>query len=94
MHGKRGDMIKAKYSEIDDENPEWTKDDFASAERFADLPSSLQGKLRGRPPAAVTKERITIRLSADVLAHFKATGPGWQTRINATLRKAMGSKPT
>jgi uncharacterized protein (DUF4415 family) len=40
----------------------------------------------GRPRAAVTKERITIRLSPDVLAQFRATGSGWQTRIDAALR--------
>ena len=40
----------------------------------------------GRPRAAVTKERITIRLSPDVVAQFRATGSGWQTRIDAALR--------
>jgi uncharacterized protein (DUF4415 family) len=41
---------------------------------------------RGRPPAVVTKERITIRLSHDVVEQFRATGDGWQTRIDAALR--------
>ncbi|MGQ9365555.1 BrnA antitoxin family protein [Azospirillum sp. ST 5-10] len=45
---------------------------------------------RGRPPADATKTPTTIRLDADVLAHFKATGPGWQTRINEALRPAAG----
>ncbi len=46
------------------------------------------GKLvrRGRPKAAITKIHTGIRLDADVLAAFKAQGPGWQTRINAALR--------
>ncbi|MDK9720009.1 MAG: BrnA antitoxin family protein [Rhodospirillales bacterium] len=44
----------------------------------------------GRPPAAVTKERITIRLSREVVNHFRATGPGWQTRIDDVLKKAAG----
>ncbi|MBF0167129.1 MAG: BrnA antitoxin family protein [Alphaproteobacteria bacterium] len=44
----------------------------------------------GRPPAAVTKERITIRLSREVLNHFRAGGPGWQTRIDELLKKAAG----
>ena len=51
------------------------------------LPASLQGKLRGRPKAAVTKERITIRLSPDVVGAFRATGDGWQTRVDAALRE-------
>ena len=53
---------------------------------ISSLPLSLQAKLRGRPKAAVTKERTTIRLSADVMQAFRATGPGWQTRIDAALR--------
>lgn len=45
---------------------------------------------RGRPRSAAPKEAVNIRLSADVLSHFRATGPGWQTRIDAALRAAMG----
>lgn len=41
---------------------------------------------RGRPPAAITKEHITIRLSPDVLQAFRASGEGWQTRIDSALR--------
>ena len=44
-------------------------------------------KRMGRPPAALTKEAVTIRLDRDVIAHFKASGDGWQTRINEALRK-------
>ncbi len=40
----------------------------------------------GRPPAAVTKERITIRLSRDVVESFRASGNGWQTRVDAALK--------
>jgi uncharacterized protein (DUF4415 family) len=43
----------------------------------------------GRPRAVSPKVHTGLRLDADVLAHFKAAGPGWQTRINATLRIAM-----
>ena len=44
---------------------------------------------RGRPRAQRAKKSTTIRLDADVLDHFKTGGRGWQTRINAALRKAM-----
>ena len=47
---------------------------------------AAHAKARGRPKAAVTKERITIRLSPDVLNSFRATGSGWQTRVDAALR--------
>ncbi|KPQ12653.1 MAG: protein of unknown function containing DUF4415 domain [Saliniramus fredricksonii] len=44
---------------------------------------------RGRPKAARTKVSTTIRLSPEVLEHFRAGGPGWQSRIDETLRKAV-----
>ena len=44
----------------------------------------------GRPKKAARKEAVNIRLDPDVLAHFRATGPGWQLRINEALRKAAG----
>lgn len=40
----------------------------------------------GRPLALVTKERITIRLSRDVIEQFRASGNGWQTRVDAALK--------
>lgn len=43
---------------------------------------------RGRPPLAQPKVSTTIRLDADVLEKFRATGPGWQTRINEILKAA------
>ncbi|MEY4506341.1 MAG: hypothetical protein RL297_919 [Pseudomonadota bacterium] len=44
---------------------------------------------RGRPPAAVKRPSLNMRVDADVLEAFKATGQGWQTRINAALREAV-----
>ena len=45
----------------------------------------------GRPPErGEAKKQVTLRLDADLLERFRATGTGWQSRINATLRKAMG----
>jgi uncharacterized protein (DUF4415 family) len=40
--------------------------------------------------SASSKEAVSIRLDAEVLAYFRATGPGWQSRINAALRRAAG----
>ena len=45
----------------------------------------------GRPPAAVTKKSVTIRLSRDVLEQFQAGGHGWQTRIDAALKDWLKS---
>ena len=71
---------------IDEENPEWTDEMVKQSVRFSALPDSLQAKLRGRPKAAVTKERITIRLSQEVVEQFRASGDGWQTRMDAALK--------
>ena len=59
------------------------------------LPAALLAKLRfpGRPRAEVTKERITIRLSPDVLSAFRASGSGWQTRMDAALRDWLRDHP-
>ena len=38
---------------------------------------------------APTKEKVTVRLDADILAHFRSTGRGWQTRLNEALRKSV-----
>ena len=46
-------------------------------------------KPRGRPRAATTKEAVKLRLDADVLAALRASGEGWQTRINDALRASL-----
>src|SRR2546430_3256588 len=43
---------------------------------------------RGRPKAAKRKTLLSVRLDNDIIDHFRATGPGWQRRINDALRKA------
>jgi uncharacterized protein (DUF4415 family) len=46
----------------------------------------------GRPKSPRLKVHTGLRLDADVLEHFKASGSGWQTRINMALRDAMKRK--
>lgn len=58
-------------------------------EVFPDLYASIQRTKAGRPPLGdKTKQQISLRLDPDVIAKFRATGKGWQSRINAVLRKA------
>lgn len=45
---------------------------------------------RGRPPVETPKRQVTLRLDSDLVEHFKASGKGWQSRMNAALRKASG----
>jgi len=75
----------------DPENPEWTAEMVARARRgIAHLPASVREAIentrRGRgPQKEPTKVQVTLRLSRPVLAAYKRTGPGWQSRINADL---------
>jgi len=46
-------------------------------------------KARGRRQGSGKKEQVTLRLDTDILEQFKATGNGWQTRINDALRDWM-----
>lgn len=56
------------------------------------LPASLRVKLGVRgPQRAPTKQRITIRLSSEVVERFRATGDGWQTRVDAALQDWLTS---
>ncbi len=78
---------------IDEENPEWTAADFAAAKGPESLPPELlaafpNSRARGGRPAGSDKQMVSIRLDKDVVERFKAGGPGWQTRINAALRRA------
>ena len=52
--------------------------------------SSGRSRAVGRPKMEVTKEAVNLRLDADVVAYFRATGRGWQSRINDALRKLAG----
>ncbi|KJV08234.1 hypothetical protein VZ95_19100 [Elstera litoralis] len=55
-------------------------------------PEEIVSRGRGRPAGskqATTKEAVKIRLDADVLAALRASGDGWQTRINDTLRASL-----
>ena len=57
------------------------------------LPTALQRKLGVRGPQRTpTKERITIRLSREVVEQFRATGDGWQTRIDTALQEWLSAR--
>lgn len=56
------------------------------------LPNSLRAKLKVRgPQISPTKERITIRLSPEVVQRFRDTGDGWQTRLDTALKDWLKS---
>lgn len=47
-------------------------------------------RARGRPPVEHPRKLVSIRLDQDVIDKLKSGGKGWQTRLNETLRKAVG----
>ncbi|MHB8950766.1 MAG: BrnA antitoxin family protein [Rhodoferax sp.] len=76
----------------DPDSPEWTQEDFAralpareffSAEVYAQLCAMRQRGPKDKP----LKVPTTIRFDADVLAALKASGKGWQTRVNEAMRE-------
>lgn len=68
------------YAEIPELTDEWF--------RSADLYEGDKLVRRGRPPSSNRKRAVSLRLDPDVVAHFRQSGRGWQSRINALLRKA------
>jgi len=84
MRRNRGSGRK-KWTDSDDA-PELTREFF----RSADVYKGDKLLRRGRPPMGERpKQAVKLRLSADVLDYFRADGPGWQTRINTTLERAV-----
>jgi uncharacterized protein (DUF4415 family) len=67
-----------------DEIPELTEEWFEGAELHV---GGVKAP-RGRPRSASRKLALKLRLDPDVVAAFRATGPGWQSRMNAALRRA------
>jgi uncharacterized protein (DUF4415 family) len=80
----------------------WTAEDFKQARAAHEVLPEIFSKARaealltprGRPKAEVTKVRVGIRLSSEVIDHFKASGDGWQTRIDAALRQYIAEHPS
>ena len=77
-----------------DDAPVWTEDQFHRAglhvgDKELRRANGTWSK-SGRPPSANPKQQVTLRLDPDVITAFRATGRGWQSRINAELRKALG----
>jgi len=92
---KKPDHISQKDWD-DADIPELTAEDFRRMrparevlrEQFGERIAARLLRPRGRPPKENPKAQVTLRLDTEVLEHFKASGPGWQTRINAALRRA------
>ncbi len=82
-----------KMIDSDPDAPEVTDEQMAEAKPFADAFPALAGNMQknagGRPRSANPKVPVSIRLDQEVVAKFKATGPGWQSRMNEVLRREV-----
>ena len=84
--------MRKNASRPDAENPEWTSEDFRRARPALEvLPKEAVEAIRryrGQrgPQKRPTKELISLRVDRDVVAAYRATGAGWQTRANEALR--------
>lgn len=86
-----GEARIQKGTAEDPDNPEWTEEDLRIARPFVEVFPGLAESIRrsrGRPAVEMPKRQISLRLDPDVIDAFKATGKGWQGRINDALRKA------
>lgn len=63
-----------------------TDEDDRPLTRDEMLAGMTAARKRGRPAGSGTKEQVAIRLDREVLAAFRASGPGWQTRMNDALK--------
>jgi len=79
-----------------DEVPEMTKADFRHAvplrEAMPDVADAFK-RGRGRPKSESPKERVSLRLPPEILAAYRATGEGWQGRIERTLKAGARRLP-
>jgi uncharacterized protein (DUF4415 family) len=90
-------MKKKKPDHISQEDwdavdvPEWTEEMFRRAKPAREiLPDFDFPKPRSRGPQKTpTKLQATVRFDRDVIEYFRGTGPGWQTRMNETLRREV-----
>ena len=88
---------KPNPEKADRENPVWTAATFAKARPAKEVLPELFGKStvaemvkpRGRPKSPESKTLISLRVSKDTLARWKATGAGWQTRMAEALGKLV-----
>jgi uncharacterized protein (DUF4415 family) len=83
MTAKSGVTPPLSEVTLDDDAPDLSTPYWV--ERFSKVKPS-----RGRPALPRTKVSTTLRLDPDVLDAYRATGPGWQSRINADLRRVLG----
>jgi len=72
---------------IDNDNPEWTEEDFTQVKKFSELPEEHQRILRGIMDENAAKKKVAVRLPRDVVEKMQATGEGWELRVEEAVRQ-------
>ena len=89
---KSGRRVKRPHRALpDDDSPEFTAEMFAKTRPITDvMPEVIETmkRARGRPRSERPKARVSLRLDQDVLEAFRATGDGWQNRMQDALKRA------
>jgi len=86
--------MRKQATKTERDNPEWSEEDFRRAGPALEvLPKGLAAVLprrRGQrgPQREPVKQLVSLRLDREVVARFRATGEGWQTRVNEVLKEA------
>lgn len=86
-----GESLDDFEKRVGDDAPKATAEDFKRARPISDFPDLLEAlnnaRARGQRGAqkSEVKDRIGLRLDHNIVEHFRATGPGWQSRINDIL---------
>jgi len=78
----------AEYEDI----PELTDEFFDNAEIRLGEKLIRPARRPGRPQSENTKKLVSLRLDPDIIERFRATGPGWQSRINTALRDYLDKR--
>ncbi len=82
------DMVSLRQNKLDGIEPE---DDEDSPDATLLMREAIAKRRAGRPAGSGNKEQVAIRFDKDVLSSFRASGPGWQTRMNDALREWLNT---
>ena len=81
-----------EYGVPDEDTPELTDEDIRRSIPAKQFFAERGLPMPGRPKSEAPKVSVSLRLDPEVVAGFKADGPGWQTRMNAVLAESLKRK--
>ena len=77
---------KEDWDEVSD-HQDSAPEELADFRPFAEVFPEIAANIAKRRGPAKTKDAISIRLDQDLVARLRASGPGWQSRLNAAVRR-------